>query len=404
MTRPGSFALAIAASLLWILPALPAQAASLNATEKKIAAVVDRGVPASLALLERTVNVNSGTMNFAGVAEVGRLFGAELERLGFEAHWIDGVEFGRSGHLIAERRGRGARLQVLLIGHLDTVFEADSPFQRFTRIDDSTAAGPGIIDMKGGVVVLLLALSALADAGRLDRLDVTVVLTGDEESVGYPLEAARRHLKAAAPLADLAIGFEDGDGDPKTAVIARRGSSNWTLRAAGRAAHSSQIFRPDLGSGAVFEAARFLSAIHDSLRGEPYLTFNPGLILGGTTLGYSAAEGRGTAFGKSNVIAESTVVAGDLRALTFEQRERAKAAMWRILERHHPGTDARLEFEDRYPPWRPARATGSCLPNSTARAATWALVRLPPSIRRSPGPPMSRSPPECWTECSTVSA
>jgi glutamate carboxypeptidase len=355
MLRSGWTAIALAVTMsIWLVLATRAAAASLNATEKKIVAAIDRGVPESLALLERTVNVNSGTMNFAGVAEVGRMFRAEFDRLGFTTRWVDGAPFARAGHLVAERRGRNAKLRILLIGHLDTVFEADSPFQRFQRIDDSTASGPGVIDMKGGNVIMLLALGALADAGRLDRFDVSVVLTGDEEKVGRPIELARRDLIAAAEHADLAFGFEDGAGDPKTAVVARRSASEWTLRVAGRPAHSSQIFRDDIGSGSVFEAARFLAAIHDSLKGERHLTFNPGVAVGGTQIGFNPTEGRGTAFGKTNVIAESTVVAGDLRALTLEQRDRAKDTMRRILERHHLGTTGELVFEDRYPPLAPS--------------------------------------------------
>ncbi len=354
MPRHDGVSLALAAiTLMTGFTSSRARAEPLTATERKISAAVDRGVPESLVFLERVVDVNSGTMNFAGVAEVGRMFRAEFERLGFTTRWVDGAPFERAGHLVAERRGRSADLRVLLIGHLDTVFEADSPFQRFQRLDDSTAAGPGVIDMKGGNVVMLLALRALAEAGRLDRLDVTAVLTGDEEKSGRPLDLARRDLIAAADHADLAIGFEDGAGDPKTAVIARRGSSSWTLRTGGRAAHSSQIFREGVGSGSVFEAARFLAAIHDSLSVERYLTFNPGVVVGGTTIGYSAEEGRGTAFGKTNVVAESTVVAGDLRALSLEQREQAKAAMRRIVARHLPGTGAELEFDDGYPPLAP---------------------------------------------------
>jgi glutamate carboxypeptidase len=243
---------------------------------------------------------------------------------------------------------------VLLIGHLDTVFEKDSPFQRYEPITDSTARGPGICDMKGGDVIMLLALRALKEAGALDRLSVTAVLTGDEEKAGAPLDLARADLIAAAKQADVAIGFEDGDGDPRHAVISRRGTSSWVLRVSGTAAHSSQIFRTDIGSGAVYEAARILGAFKDSLTIEPYLTVNPGAIVGGTTVTLDPESSRGTAFGKTNVIAESTLVAGDLRTLSLEQRESAKAIMIRIVAASPPHAAAEITFTDGYPPLAPS--------------------------------------------------
>ncbi len=327
-------------------------AGSLSAAERRMVDVVDRATPDALALLERTVNVNSGTMNFDGVREVGQLFRSEFKALGFNVRWADGAEWGRAGHLIAERPGRGPH--VLLIGHLDTVFEPDSPFQRYQRLDDSTARGPGVCDMKGGNIVMLLALRALRETGALDRLQITVVLSGDEENAGSPLTLARRDLVAAAMAADIAIGFEDGAGDPRMAVVSRRSASSWTLRTSGKPSHSSQIFRPDIGSGAIFEAARILQSFRDSLTREPYLTFNPGVIVGGTSASLESRSGRGTAFGKNNVIAESTLVSGDLRALSIEQRERAKAVMQRIAAAHLPQGGAELRFNDMYPPLAPA--------------------------------------------------
>jgi glutamate carboxypeptidase len=350
-------ALAFGAIALVPAPLGAAPGGSLSASERRAIAGVDRRVPEALALLERAVNVNSGTLNFEGVRRVGALFREPFTRLGFEVRWVDGGAFGRAGHLIAVRPGKSAGPWVLLIGHLDTVFEPDHPFQRFERTSDSTARGPGVIDMKGGIVVMLMALQALAESGGLDRMNVTVVLTGDEEKAGTPLELARRDLLDAARGANVAIGFEDGDGDPHHAVVARRGTTEWALRVAGTPAHSSQIFRDDIGSGAVFEAARILSAFHDSLRGEPYLTFNPGLVLGGTRVVLDSSRVRGTASGKTNVIAESTIVVGDLRTLTLEQRDRVKQTMRRLAAAHLPHTSASLVFDDGYPPL--ARADGN---------------------------------------------
>jgi glutamate carboxypeptidase len=332
--------------------AAPTAVRPLSTSERRMAAAIDRSIPAALMLLERTVNVNSGTMNFDGVREVGQIFRPELEALGFHTRWVDGADWGRAGHLVAERPGRGPH--VLLIGHLDTVFERDSPFQRYERLDDSTARGPGVCDMKGGNIVMLLALGALRDAGALDRLRISVVLSGDEENAGVPLALARRDLMAAAAAADIAIGFEDGAGDPRTAVVSRRSASSWVLRTSGKPSHSSQIFRADIGSGAIYEAARILSAFRDSLASEAYLTFNPGVIVGGTSTTLDLRESRGTAFGKSNVIAESTLVSGDLRALSIEQRERAKGVMQRIAAAHLPLAGADLQFSDSYPPLAPA--------------------------------------------------
>jgi glutamate carboxypeptidase len=333
------------------LPNPITQGGRLSPDEQAIIAAVDARNAEGLALLERVVNINSGTMNFAGVREVGQAFRAELDALGFTTKWVDGAAFNRAGHLVAERRGTGPH--VLLIGHLDTVFEPDSPFQRFQRIDDKTARGPGIIDMKGGDVVMIHALKALKAAGALDSLQLSVVMTGDEELTGDPLSAAREALVTAAKGADIAIGFEDGPGDPRTAVIARRGTTGWQVRVKAKPAHSSQIFRKEIGSGAIYEAARILNAFRETLAGEEHVTFNPGVILGGTRVDLDPIQARGTAFGKENVIAEHAVVMGDLRTLSLDQLERATKTMREIVAKSLPLAEAAITFDEGYPPLAP---------------------------------------------------
>ncbi len=328
------------------------QQSRLTSSERSAVEYIDAHNGEALALLERIVNINSGTMNFAGVRAVGTEIGKELDALGFRTGWVDGAPFGRAGHLIAERPGSGPK--VLLVGHLDTVFEPDSPFQKFERIDDRRARGPGIIDMKGGLVIICQALAALQSAGALGGLDVTVVLSGDEESAGDPQEKARASLVEAAKGRDVAIGFEDGAGDPRTAVIGRRGTTAWTLTVAGKPAHSSQIFRPEIGDGAIFEAARILNAFRTSLAGERHLTFNPAMILGGTDVRHDAGQSRGTAFGKDNVIPERVVVTGDLRALSKEQFENARKRMTELATSGSLAqTKAEIVFDEGYPPLAP---------------------------------------------------
>jgi glutamate carboxypeptidase len=320
--------------------------------ERRMAVYVDAHDAEGVALLERVVNINSGTQNFAGVREVGRIFSEELGRLGFRTEWVDGAAFQRAGHLVATHPGQGPK--VLLIGHLDTVFEADSPFQKFERLDARMARGPGVIDMKGGDVIIIQALKALEDAGLLDSMNLVVVMTGDEEESGRPLVRARAALVEAARGAAAAIGFEDGDGDPTHAVVARRGTTSWRLTVTGTPGHSSQIFSEPLGAGAIFEAARILNGFREKLAGQPHLTFNPGVVLGGTSLDFDPATARGMAFGKTNVIAERALVSGDLRALTNEQFESAKATMREVAAASLPHTHAEIVFDEGYPPLAPS--------------------------------------------------
>ena len=334
-------------------------ALQLGAPEKIITAYVDAYNGDALAMLERAVDINSGTQNFEGVRAVGAIFGGELDRLGFKTAWVDGSAWQRAGHLVAEHAGRGPK--ILLIGHLDTVFEPDSPFQKFERIDEKTARGPGIIDMKGGDVIIVQALKALDAAGVLKDMHVTLVLTGDEEDAGRPLSMARAALVAAAKGADVALGFEDGPGDPRYAVTARRGTTGWELRVKGTPAHSSQIFRDDFGPGAIFEAARILNGFREKMAGEPHLTFNPGVILGGTSVDFNRTQARGSAFGKTNVIAGQAVVSGDLRTLTNDQLERAQKTMRQVASQAMPHTQATITFDEGYPPLAPTGGNAQLL-------------------------------------------
>ena len=323
---------------------------SSDAVEKSIVAQVKTDHDRALSLLGESVEINSGTMNLAGVRQVGAVFDRELKALGFKTQWVDGKPFKRAGHLVASRGKRGPKL--LLIGHLDTVFAPDSPFQKL-QVEGSSARGPGAIDMKGGNVIIVHALRALEASGQLDRINVRVVLMGDEENRGEPMALANQALLAAGDWADVAMGFEDGDGDPAHAAISRRGVSDWTLEVTAKPAHSSQIFQPGVGVGAIFEAARILDGFRSALSAEPNLSFNPGVIVGGTDAALDVDSSRGTAFGKGNVIAQSVRVSGDLRSISPQQLANARAAMQQIVGTHLPGAKATITFAEGYPPMAP---------------------------------------------------
>jgi glutamate carboxypeptidase len=350
------------ALLLLLLPA-PALA-ELSRQERRMVETVDREAERHIALLERLVNQNSGTLNLVGVAAAGRMIAAELAPLGFDVDWIDMRETGRAGHLIARRRGRGRN--ILLIGHLDTVFEADSPFQRFAR-DGDRATGPGIGDDKGGVVVIVAAMRAMHAAGALRDANITIVLTGDEERPGSPIAVARRDLIAAGREAAAALEFEnlardrEGDRVQEFGTVARRSSSSWTLRTTGRAGHSSNIFNENSGYGAIYELARILDAFRRELP-EENLTYNVGVMAGGTPATIDPQGERVTASGKTNIIAETAIARGDLRSLTREQDERVRRRMQEIVAQHLPRTGAELTFaEGGYPPMAPTEGNRALL-------------------------------------------
>lgn len=328
--------------------------AQLNEDEAAIVSWIDDQTSAIEALVEDTVNINSGTMNFDGVREVGAVMRAELDGLGFETEWIDlPPQTERAGHLFGRREGTHGR-KILLIGHLDTVFEPDDDFQTFVREGD-WATGPGAVDMKAGNVVILFALKALDEIGALDGTQIVVAYTGDEESVGSPLEITRRDLIEAGQWADVALGFEYGvrDEEAEWITTARRSSSGWRLEVTGRQAHSSLVFSEDVGAGAIFEAARILNAFYETVKGEQYLTFNAGTILGGTDVDYDPTATRGGAFGKTNIVPKSAIVHGGIRTISEEQLERTRETMRTIVSEHLPHTVAEIFFTDRYPAMPP---------------------------------------------------
>jgi glutamate carboxypeptidase len=342
-----------------VLTGTAGQSTSVTTDERTLVNYADAHNGEALSLLERVVNINSGTMNLAGVQEVGRIFRAEFDALGFKTQWVDQSAVQRAGHLIADHPANGPR--ILLIGHLDTVFEKDSPFQKFERVDANSARGPGIIDMKGGDVIIVQALKALNAAGVLKTMNVIVVMTGDEEEPGRPRSRAREPLIAAAKGAEVAIGFEDGDGDPQHAVIARRGTTSWDLRVTAKSGHSSQIFSQDIGAGAIFEAARILAAFRERLAGQEHLTFNPGVILGGTSVEFDGTQARGSAAGKTNVVSAQARVTGDLRALTNDQFEKAKQTMQAIVAASLPNAQSTISFDEGYPPLAPTEGNSRLL-------------------------------------------
>ena len=340
-------------SLPLILFFFSAQAQKLNRTEKKIIKKVELLNIESINFLEKVVNINSGTLNKKGVRKVGNVFNKEFRSIGFKTQWIEmPEEMNRAGHFFANISGNKGK-KLLLIGHLDTVFEENSPFQQFNRLNDSIAYGPGANDMKGGDVVVLYALKALANLNLLDNANITVAFTGDEESTGKPLSISRKKLIEVAKEADIALGFETSTGFDN-ATIARRGASGWEVEVTGKRAHSSGVFSENTGAGSIFEMSRILNSFYEEVRGEEYLTFNPGTLLGGTFVDYDSKKSTGIVFGKTNVVAQKSIVNGGLRFISEEQKENARKKMREIVKKNLPQTKATISFTDSYPAMVPS--------------------------------------------------
>ena len=327
---------------------------------------VDAQTPSAIAFLEKLVNINSGTMNLAGVVAVKEVLVPQIEALGFKTAWapMESLD-GRAGDLVGVHpcpAGTGkCGKRILLIGHMDTVFEPNSSFQKYSIVpgtDGKIATGPGVNDMKGGLVVMLTALEAMKTAGVLKDAEIRIVLSGDEERHGEPISISRGDMINAAKQSDVALEFESGGivNGKEVQSISRRSAGTWKLETSGRSGHSSQVFSERMGDGAIYELTRILDAFRRELT-EPGLTYNVGLVLGGATAEMYANGTGGTATGKNNVVPPVGLALGDLRTLDNEQTARMQSKMRAIVADHLPKTGATITFEEGYPAMAPTDAS-----------------------------------------------
>ena len=343
---------------------------SLSKTEQQILKNIEADMPATMELLKESVNINSGTFNIEGVKKVGELYSKELKTLGFTVEWISLPDsLKRAGHLVAYRKGKKGK-KLFLIGHLDTVFEPDMTPNPYTVLNDSTVTGQGVNDMKGGDVLVIAALKALHKLGLLDDVTITVYFTGDEENAGHPRSISRGDFIERAKQHDIALAFEGANG-LNTVATARRGASEWKLEVEAKQAHSSGVFGT-AGYGSIYEAARIINEFREKLGNEKYLTFNPGLFIGGSEVKYDSSAQRGDASGKTNIISPKTVVIGDLRFLSEEQKEKAREGMRKIVSDSLDNSKATITFKDGIPSMPPT-------------AGNQALVKMVGDVSKSLG-------------------
>ncbi len=325
--------------------------AELSPVETQLAEQVKLEKNNQLHFLEKLTNIQSGTLNTKGVRQVGNLVRNELNRLGFKTKWVnEPANMHRAPTLVAVHQGKHGK-RLLLIGHFDTVFLSSQPFNRYTQKTES-AKGQGVLDDKGGVVVMLYALKALHKTGELKDASVTIVLTGDEEDSGKPGAISRKPLLNAAKQSDVTLDFEPASS-LNSATIGRRGITEWTITTHGSAAHSAAIFHEHIGVGAIFGLAHQLDEIREKLQSTINLSFNPGLLLGGSSIQYDVNASAGKVSGKDNIVAKIAMAKGDLRYIDEAQKKFAEEKMREIIASPLPGVKSQIDFVDGIPPMAP---------------------------------------------------
>jgi glutamate carboxypeptidase len=288
-------------------------------------------LPDYLADLERLVNIDCGSYTPEGVNEIGRWVTGFLTDLGADVDLRPDPE-GRFGNtVVATFDGRAGGPRVVLVGHMDTVFDAGTVAERPFRVDNGIAHGPGVTDMKSGLLGGLYAVKAvLGELGGLPFERLTFVANPDEE-VGSP--SSTPHIRAAVADADACLVLEcaRANGD---IVSARKGILDVRIVVHGRAAHAG--VEPEKGRNAILEAARIVRQLHELNGRWPDVTVNVGKISGGT---------------RPNVVPDRCEIEVDIRATTGEGLDAVEAALREIATATEvPDTTAELEV---MAGWRP---------------------------------------------------
>ncbi len=270
-------------------------------------AAAERMTDSLLTDLETLVNIDSGTYTPAGVARVADELRPRFAALGFEVETILGREMGPQ--LIARLTGKG-HARVALIGHMDTVFPDGEAQRRPFAVRDGRAYGPGVFDMKGGLLVGLYALRVLAEAGESPYSELTFLCNSDEE-IGSP--ESRPYVEQVARNVDAALVLEPS-ADVEKLTTARKGVGMYRLEVQGRSAHAG--VEPKRGRNAILELAhriQALQALNGTIEG---VTVNVGVVAGGE---------------RPNVVPEHAHALIDVRAVDDAGVAAAEEAMQRVI-------------------------------------------------------------------------
>jgi glutamate carboxypeptidase len=223
-----TIAFTLAAAMM--IPAVSVTAAKPDARLLKAATAAR---PAQLALLEKIVNIDSGTGDAAGAAKVMAVLVPELKAIGFAVETLPAEGKGYGDNVVARIAGKG-KGRLLIIAHVDTVFPAGTVAERPFRMDDKRAYGPGVSDEKGGVVEAVTALKLLHELKETNYASITFLIETSEET-GSP--GTRKLIDRLVREADVELNMEPGDA-PDAITVWRKGSASIHLTVHGRAAHA----------------------------------------------------------------------------------------------------------------------------------------------------------------------
>ena len=314
-------------------------------------AAVRASEPDYMAQLERLVNIDCGSYTPVGVDEVGRFVAGFLEGLGAAVDVRPDPE-GRLGATVIGTIDGGdtAGPRILLIGHMDTVFDPGTAAERPFRIEDGRAYGPGVTDMKSGLLTGLHGLRAMLGAGGGGSVARLTFVANPDEEIGSP--ASTPHIRALAAESEVCFVLEcaRANGD---IVSSRKGTIDIVATVHGRAAHAG--VEPEKGRSAILEAARLVRDLHGLNGRWPGVTVNVGAIAGGT---------------RPNVVAERCVLEIDVRATDAAAQDEAEATIAELARSTEvPDTTIAVERRARHRPMEKLERSGRLVDHALALAS-----------------------------------
>ncbi len=278
---------------------------------ERIDSYIDSQKDNMIGTLEKAVNIDSGAYNIEGVKKVANIYKEILSNLGFSLETLPSSKY--SPHVRATKRGKGGK-RILICCHMDTVFEDGTAAERPFTIKDGKAYGPGVLDMKGGTVAALYALSALDSIGYEDYETITVLLTSDEERGSATSEA---YIIEQGKTTDVAIIPESGKLENKL-VIHRQGGGIFNLDIYGKASHAGSA--PKDGIHAIDELLHKGIALHALTDYDKGKSISVGVIRAGT---------------RSNIIPEHAFAEIDIRCMVDADGRQLIEDMQKICDHHY---------------------------------------------------------------------